>query len=102
MGAESACCGGGTDEALAAEMKKLRERQGSMHPEFGMAPIPLKNDQRQGDDDSIVDSSFFSKNQEDKHAKNIEVLQMLEQQCQTIISQSESLTKSPNSRPKEK
>ena len=50
-----------------------------MHPEFGMAPIPLKNDLRQGDDDSIVDSSFFSKNQEDKHAKNIEVLQMLEQ-----------------------
>ena len=50
-----------------------------MHPQFGMAPIPLKNDQKQRDDDSLVDSSFILKNQEEKHVKNIEVLQMLEQ-----------------------
>ena len=43
MGAEgSYCCGGSTDELLAAEMLKFRERQGSMHPTFGMAPIPMK------------------------------------------------------------
>ena len=72
-----------------------------MHPQFGMAPIPLKNEQKQRDDDSLVDSSFVLKNQEDKHVKNIEVLQMLEQQCQLIISQSESMLKSTNFRPKE-
>ena len=44
MGAESACCGGETDGMLAAEMAKFRERQGSLHPEFGMAPVPLPID----------------------------------------------------------
>ena len=82
MGNEIGCCNGSTDEQLAQEMAKFRERQGSLHPSFGMAPIPIKGGRNRLDEtgDSLVDDSFFYKQMRSSKEK-LDALKKLESQC---------------------